>query len=58
MSEKKETKFEPDYNKSCENCGQTPVVTQVNSKGKVIRNFKMCGPCMFGDSSCVDPGEW
>jgi hypothetical protein len=52
-------KFIPDYSRSCENCGQSPVVTAVNMKsGEVTYESGMCGPCTFGEADCIDPENW
>jgi len=50
--------YEPDYSEECDNCGQSPIVTIVNKKGKVLQNFHMCGPCTFGSAECIDPCKW
>ena len=49
--------FQPDYTQTCENCGQTPVVTGVKD-GKVVYQGTMCVPCTWGEAACVDPEEW
>jgi hypothetical protein len=50
-------KYVPDYKTGCRNCGEKPTVTAVKD-GKRIAHFHMCGPCMFGDSDCIDPENW
>ena len=50
-------KFEPDYTEKCEICGNRPVVTLVKGN-EVIHNWHMCGPCVWGEASCLDPEEW
>jgi len=49
--------YEPDYTEKCENCENRPVVTAILD-GKVVHNFHLCGPCTFGEASCLDPEEW
>ena len=51
------TKYKPDYEQKCDNCGQSPVVTIVEN-GVVTHNFEMCGPCTFGSAECIDPENW
>ena len=53
-----EVTYVPDYEQQCSNCGTSPVVTIQNSKGKVITDFEMCGPCTFGSAECIDPDNW
>lgn len=50
-------KYVPDYDHKCSNCEQSPVVTIKD--GNCLRSeFDLCGPCLFGESSCIDPEEW
>lgn len=51
-------RYEPDYSGECEVCGQSPVVTLVDEKGKVVHCTGMCGPCTWGEAACLDPDEW
>lgn len=51
------TKYVPDYDYECENCGQVPTVT-VEDDGKQTSHFEMCGPCTFGEAACIDPENW
>lgn len=37
-----------DYKGQCENCGTSPVVSLTG----------LCGPCTFGEATCIDPAEW
>lgn len=50
-------RFEPDYKRLCLICRQTPCVTGVED-GKAVYQSEMCGPCTWGESSCIDPEEW
>lgn len=43
----KDPKTEPDWNRNCENCGETPVVPATG----------LCGPCTFGEADTVG-GNW
>lgn len=56
--DKNHEKYFPDYEQKCGNCGESPVVTIQNEKGKVVHDFEMCGPCTFGSAKCLDPEEW
>ncbi|MBC8638288.1 hypothetical protein IAG25_15820 [Caballeronia sp. EK] len=47
----------PDYDHTCENCGETPVVTGVH-RGVVVVATGMCGICTWGEAACLDPAEW
>lgn len=49
--------FEPDYDRKCYNCGQSPVVTGVMG-GKVVYDSEMCGPCTFGTAEALAPTWW
>lgn len=49
--------YVPDYNHSCEVCGQKPVVTGVKD-GKVVYQGEMCGVCTWGEADCRDPANW
>lgn len=49
--------WEPDYNGSCQNCGQSPVVTGVRH-GNVVMSPDLCGPCCWGEAACIDPENW
>ena len=49
--------WEPDYEHSCENCGQSPVVLGVTG-GKVVYQGDLCGPCTWGEAACLDPEVW
>lgn len=47
----------PNYEIECTNCGMTPTV-DVEDNGKVIHRTELCGPCCWGESSCLDTDEW
>jgi hypothetical protein len=47
----------PDYGRSCENCGETPVVTGM-AEGRVVYHGSQCGVCTWGDSQARDPANW
>jgi len=51
-------RFEPDYNTPCDNCGQVPPTVTATLNGKVVNHWEMCGPCVWGEASCIDPEEW
>ncbi len=50
-------RYEPDYEATCEVCGQSPVVTLVLN-GKVVHSTGMCGPCTWGEAATLDPNIW
>jgi hypothetical protein len=50
--------YVPDYNNDCCNCGQSPVVTVVDSLGNKTTDFEMCGPCTFGTAKALDVDQW
>lgn len=52
-----ESKFEPDYDTKCENCGQVPTVTLVKN-GVLDTHWEMCGPCVFGTAKTLDESTW
>jgi hypothetical protein len=41
-------KFRPNWNATCDNCGQKPVVPTSG----------LCGPCHFGTHEAVNGGWW
>lgn len=47
-----------DYGQECENCGATPVAVIQDDQGEIVYNYKMCGPCTFGEADCIDPANW
>ena len=55
-------RFEPNYDRPCMCCGNTPTVNIVNtnSEGRevVVHRGDMCGPCTFGTADAIDPDEW
>jgi hypothetical protein len=55
-------RYEPDWDRTCENCGESPVVTGVAvdgpDKGKVVLDTGMCGVCTWGESAARDPANW
>jgi hypothetical protein len=50
-------RYEPDYKKACDNCGQKPTVTAVKD-GKRVNHWEMCGPCVFGTARALDTEWW
>ena len=50
--------FTPDYDRECDNCGQSPVVTAIDAAGENRLLTSLCGPCYFVESRMLDPGEW
>jgi len=50
--------YAPDYESSCCNCGQSPVVTAVDENDKVVHTTEMCGPCTWGEAATIDPDTW
>lgn len=50
-------RFEPDYTKSCECCGQTPIVNCVKDN-TIVFTTTLCGVCTWGEASAVDPNTW
>ncbi len=59
-SESEKTKidsYQPDYEATCDNCGQSPVVTCVKN-GAVVYSLGMCGSCTFGEEESIDPENW
>lgn len=53
-----DNKYVPDYDSVCVNCDSSPVVTVINSIGKLIFTTKMCGPCTFGSATYLDSSLW
>ena len=49
--------YEPDYDSTCDCCGQSPVVTAVKD-GVVVHSTEMCGVCTFGTARAMDPEWW
>jgi hypothetical protein len=56
MTEKTELNYVADYEDAC-SCGTTPVVTATDEKGN-LTEWGLCGPCLFGEASMLDPEEW
>ena len=50
-------KYVPDWTTGCCNCGQRPVVTWIETNGK-IGSTDMCGPCTWGEAETIDPDKW
>lgn len=50
-------RYEPDYVRSCEVCGATPVVTGVKD-GRTVYTATMCGPCLWNEPQAADPATW
>jgi len=48
MNARQQKEFRPNYQESCDNCGQTPTVG----------NSGMCGCCYFGTHEAVNGGWW
>lgn len=53
-----DNKFEPDYEKQCDNCGQVPTVRIVNAQGQEVMHTEMCGPCTWGEAETIDLEKW
>jgi hypothetical protein len=55
-------RYEPDWEKACENCGESPTVTGVAvdgpDRGKVVLDTGMCGMCTWGEAAALDPANW
>jgi hypothetical protein len=49
--------YVPNYNRECENCGQSPVV-EGQKDGQIVFRGTLCGPCTFGTSKALDPKWW
>ena len=49
--------YQPDYEATCDNCGQSPVVTCVKN-GVVVYSLDMCGACTFGEAGSMYPENW
>jgi len=47
--------FEPNYEKECITCEQTPVVEIPKDDPG---NGNLCGPCYFGTAEALDPDMW
>lgn len=58
MNNPETNKAVPDYETECDVCGQVPTVRIVDVKGKEVTHMEMCGVCTWGDSTCIDPGNW
>jgi hypothetical protein len=50
-------RYEPNYQRQCEVCGEVPVVEGVKD-GEVVYCGDMCGVCTWGEAAMLDPGEW
>jgi hypothetical protein len=58
MSEKEDTtRYVPDWETECQNCGQAPTVT-VEENGVVTHRLDLCGPCTWGDADTLDTETW
>lgn len=44
---KKQEDTEPDWTRTCDNCGETPIVPMTG----------LCGPCTFGEADTIG-GNW
>jgi len=53
----KEVELESDFEKECENCGQSPTVVLKDNDG-MREHTGLCGVCLFGEADCIDPEEW
>lgn len=49
--------YVPNWQRKCDACDACPVVEGLR-RGKQIRLVNLCGPCTFGTSYAIDPGEW
>lgn len=51
---------EPNYENTCDVCGQTPTVVLVTHEtGKAVKaDMDMCGVCTWGTAECLDPDNW
>lgn len=49
--------YQPDYETTCDICGQTPVVTCIKNN-VVVHSLNMCGVCTFGTDEAIDPSTW
>lgn len=48
----------PNYDRPCQNCGQTPTVDLKPVAGGEVSHLDLCGPCCFGEAACIDPENW
>lgn len=49
--------FQPNYQRRCINCGQSPTVYAVKD-AEVVYDSEMCGPCTWGEAAMLDPANW
>jgi hypothetical protein len=50
-------RYVPDYNNTCEVCGESPTVVFVRA-GKVESTTGMCGPCTWEEDAMHNPANW
>lgn len=51
-------RWEPDWIRACDNCGELPTVTGVDEHGHVTVAPGLCGACCWGESALTDPALW
>jgi hypothetical protein len=51
------TKYVPDYDNDCCDCGQSPTVT-IFQDGLDEAQTELCGPCYFGEDDALNPDNW
>ena len=49
--------YEPDYERKCDICGHSPIVTGVKYS-QVVIDTGMCGACTWGEADCLWPENW
>jgi hypothetical protein len=49
--------FEPDYDDTCEACGESPTVVAMRY-GRIEARVHLCGPCTWGEAAMINPREW
>ena len=52
-----ESRYDPDYENECDNCGQIPTVTVFEGR-QMTHHFGMCGVCTFGTAKALDTDWW
>ena len=50
--------FVPDPFGQCVVCGNSPCVKGFDIFGVLVYQSKMCGPCTFGSSDCINEENW
>jgi len=56
---KQEIEFSPNYDKECQQCGQTPIVQVIDCENQeLIEDSELCGVCFFGEVTYIEVENW